>query len=491
MPFTPLKPNFTPLNSPAPQPTQGTGLGGFAEGFGKGILGTFKGLSQIGTKIGNAVLPKSLEFPDIYSEKSLQENASKGGFRGKLLGAENLKPQNTSQSLGYGAEKFAEFLLPASKAAKAEKYFDILSAGMKPLAGALTRIGGKAAVQGLSAGGVRLAQTGGDIKDAAKTAATAGVVRGGLATVGETIRAIKLPERLYSVIFKNSKKEMLSELKSEGISNLRKTNPQKYKQLTDEGIIKTGIGGKPYLNDTLAEQALNRGLRGSDRAMANIVVEKTFDTESKLQKIVSASKHTVNISEPQYIKVLKSIEAEYDEVGFGEISKKAAELAKRLEASNPQKVSAETALELRRFLDRMRFAASFDRPASKLSMTQSNFKTLSDALRERINKVPGVGNAMKDYTFYIDALEAIASDAGKKGNAQLLQMIDSIMLGGGFASGNPLIGGVGIVGRHMLKSAPLLTGLGQGLKNPAISPLQSALLGSGSAGVQSKPEPQQ
>lgn len=103
------------------QPVGETGLKGFATGVGKGILSTVKGAGQLGTKVGNIFLPKSLEIPDIYSEPALQQNAQQGGFLGKLLNKENLEPKSTSEKIGKFGEQVAEFAIPGTKVVNATK----------------------------------------------------------------------------------------------------------------------------------------------------------------------------------------------------------------------------------------------------------------------------------------------------------------------------------------------------------------------------------
>src|SRR3990167_425885 len=118
-----------------------TGLGGFATGVAKGALSTFKGASQLGTKIGNIFLPKSLEMPDVYSEEALQKNAQQGGFLGKLFNAENLKPKSGAEKFGKFVEQVAEFAVPGSKVAKATQ-------GAK----FITKVGARAATSATVAG---------------------------------------------------------------------------------------------------------------------------------------------------------------------------------------------------------------------------------------------------------------------------------------------------------------------------------------------------
>src|ERR1700733_10583940 len=100
------------------------------EGATKGILSTVKGLGQVGEKIGNAILPKSLEFPGAYSDPNLDANKAAGGTMGNLFSKESLTPKNTTESIGKAAEQIAEFFIPAGKVAEVEK---LVSGGAKAL----------------------------------------------------------------------------------------------------------------------------------------------------------------------------------------------------------------------------------------------------------------------------------------------------------------------------------------------------------------------
>lgn len=461
-------------------------VGAVSRGIAKGEVATVKGLADVGLKIadqtvgrvGNAIAGNGFTPTNTANEK---------GFTQAVGGEENVEkltePEGVGENIGYGAEKIAEFFIPAGKAARAEEAINFITQGIKnPLFAASTRIAGKSTVQGVSAGGVEAVQTGGDVKKTLATTALGGGARAGFAVIGEGARALHLPERLYSTIFKNSSKDMLTELKSNGVAAFQKSNPQKFKELVDAGIIKVGEGGKPLINETLAEQALDRGLRGSIRGMANEVVGKTFETEDKVQKIARAYKGTVSMPEEQFPNVLRKIAAEYEDVGFGEISSEAKGLVDVLLKSKGE-VSAEDALKVRRFLDRVRIASSFDKPVVNLSTSQGNLKTLADAVRQRVNSIPEMGPAMKDYAFYIDALDDLAKEAARRGNNQVLSLIDSLFLSGAYAGNNPIPGITMGTVRKILQSATGATRLGQMLNKGTFGGVSGGVSGAAAKGV--------
>jgi hypothetical protein len=294
---------------------------------------------------------------------------------------------------------------------------------------------------------------------------------------------------LYSTIFKNSASDMMQELKTENLVNLQKTNPEKYNQFIKQGIINVS-SGTPVLNETVAKQALDSGLRGGIRNMARTVINGALDSEAEVQNAVKNHPGTIDLSEKQFGNILSKISQDYQDVGFNEISDEAARLANTIKEGNGQ-VDASTALAVRRLLDRARIATSFDKPASSLSMTQSNLKTLADTVRSRVNAIPGLGEIMSKYSFYIDAIDTLSKEAARRGNNQALSLIDSLFLSSAFG-GHELIPGLtaGMV-RKILMSGNGTTALAQLLNKSVVSPATSGTISAASSGLESLVSPQQ
>lgn len=448
----------------------------FATGVAKGATSTFLGLGSVGRKIQKAV-GKGIDAVTggrtnlaATAQGGIFDPTSPAGARARQL----VVPKNTSEKLGKGTEQIAEFFLPGAAAAKGEKVLVGATKALPGVTGALARIGGKGLIQGIPAAGVSYIQTGGDARKAALTGVTAGAVRAGFATIGEGARAIHIPERLYQMVFKNTRADALKELNSSGLSAYQKNYPQEYAKLVSEGIIRTGKGGTPVVNDTLAEQAIERGLKGSISTMGNQVVRGKYLSESAVRDVARNYKGTVDIPETQFQNVLREIAEEYDNVGFGETSSKALRLATKLKDTGG-KVSAEDALELRRFLDALRMPSGYEKPVLRLSTSEANLKTLADAVRTRLNSVPGMGTVMKDYSFHIEALEALANEAKRTGNNQLMGLIDSVFLAEGLA-GNTAVPLAGGVIRRVVNSASGATRLGSSLANQALRAVPSSIL---------------
>ena len=466
-------------------------LGQFAIGVGKGALSTAKGLATLGEKtlqqtVGRGIeavtgIPKETGMPSILNTKT--ETGQKV--------EKALTPEGIVQNIGFGAEQLGEFFIPASKAVKAEQLVNTLAKGItSPLIAGATRIVGKSLVQGLTAGAVKFAQTGGNLKEAYETGKAAAIGRGIFATIGEGARAIKLPERLYSTIFKNTASDMMTELKTENLVNLQKVNPEKYTQFLKQGIIKEGATG-PILNETIAKQALDAGLRGSIRNMARTVINGTLDSEAEVQSVVSTFKGTVPLKEKQFVNVLKGIQEEYQDVGFNEISDEAGRLVKVLENTGGD-IPGMEALFIKRLLDRARIATSFEKPVSKLSLSQQNFKTLADTARSRLKTaIPELQEIMSKYSFNIEAMETLAKEAARRGNNQALSLIDSLFLSSAFGGNNMIPGLTAGIMRKLLMSGPGITSAAQLLNKGVASQATTGLTGGASSYLSNLSQSQQ
>lgn len=429
--------------------TNETGLKGFATGFTKGILGTITGLGQLTSK-GLSYLPgKAGEF------------FKGGGEYGKELQEGLLKPSTTSEKVGKTTEQVAEFFIPASKAAKAEKSINLMIDGFTKfgtLGKSLAKIGTSATIGGLTTGAVTAAQTG-DLKKGAEAAKYGAIVSGGLRAVGETIKALKIPQLAYNRIFKENYQNLKNEWRPEVIASIKKTNPVLYKEYIKNGVFKE-INGKTILNDDMVQKALERGLKGSPKNMTKELISDNFSLENDILKAMKDKKVSFVFNptgeHKNLFKVLTDISSDYADVGNGEIANEAKKYAAFV---GKGKVPGGVMLEMRRFLDGMRIKSSYT-PTAKLSMGQESLKYWTDSLRDKIAKfVPSVGGAMKDYSFNIKAIDSLAKFAARTGNKEVLGLIDSVFLGSA-AMGEPTIATVGLL-RKVLQSPRLGTALAQ------------------------------
>lgn len=474
---------FTPLGQPVqPEPAKvpkilDNPIGNFFLGVGKGGLQTLQnvgsmvntGLNQTVGRAVDAIAGK----PFTPTDYSIKPGLSSTQVQQKL------EPSNTAQSVGKTSERIAEFFVPAGGLAKGETLISTLANGItNPLLRSAANIAGKSLVQGAGAGAVTYAQTG-DAQQAADSALFAGGARGVLSAAGEASRALRLPERLYQTVFKNAKKDMMSEFKTDYLVDLYKNRPHIFNDLVDQGVIKLD-GGVPILNTTMAEEALSRGLKGSISSMGKQVAGDLLNNEAQVRSIAQSYKGTVGLNEPQFFNILKEISKEYENVGFGEISNQADTLAKTW-LDNKGQVDGNTALAIRRLIDKARLARSYDVPVTKLSLTQANLKTIADEARKRLNKIPGMGPVMDEYSFNMDALEDLAKEGARRGNNQIISLIDSIFLGGGMSAGAAPVGLTLMGLRKYIQSGRGATTVGSALKNPNMGAKATAALGAGSS----------
>lgn len=415
-------------------------IGDYTKGFVKRSLGTVQNIGNVIAK----PLGKALGVPE--EEIGISE--------------ETLKPEGTAQKVGAFTSDVAGFLLPAGVISKTQVGVNALIQGSKFLPSA-TRVAAKAGIEAIGGGAVSLAETG-DLGEAVKTGALFGALKGVTGGLGELARAYRLPERIYSSIFKNTYQDVRQQLTTEGLKAFQKSDPEGFRQLVSSGIIKTGKGGV-IVDDTIAKQALDRGLKGSLRNMANTVVSGLYKSEDAVRKIAAKTKAKVDMSEKQFNTVLSQIAQEYEAVGFGQFAQKAKALNSAIKASKG-KVSVGTALEIRRLLDGLRRQSSYGSQSPLLSLSQQNLKFLSNTLRSRVNSMKGMGNVMENYTFYIEALEHLGKAAQRSGNNQIVSLIDSVFFSGA-AMGNPAIGSALGLGRRILSTPASATRIGSSIYN--------------------------
>jgi hypothetical protein len=466
----------TNLSTPAKSALGGI-FDNFSEGVAKGEASTVKSLGSIGQKFldqtagrvvnavqGKGFTPTNSGLGDIYRKGSEASNQADAA----------LAPQGAAQNIGFYGEKAAEFAAPASIVNKGHAAINTLIDGSGFLSAA-GRVASKAALEGGSAGAVNYGQTA-DTKQAATTAATAGAFKAGTGSLGEAVKAINLPERLYSTIFKNSFQDMQQELKTVGTRAFEKADPARYNELVSKGIIKVGKDGKAVLDETLAKEALDQGLKGSLSNMANAVVRNKYELEDKVQTLAAHSRDTIAVPETQFESVFNKIASDYQDVGFGEFSSQAKRLADTLATQKEFTVS--DALDARRLLDSLRIRSSFGTAPTHLSLGQDNLKFLANQLRARLNNVDGMGEIMKDYSFNIDALEALAKEAARRGNNQVISLIDSILLGGGVQAANPVPSSLLFTAKKILQNPRAITNAAQAIQNSgSLSKTGAALKG--------------
>jgi hypothetical protein len=415
------------------------------------IIGALKGVGSTLTGIDTLVrkVPGVSTALDAISPK-------KGGLaQDKAV----VTPKGTAQKVAFGAEQLAEFLVPGGAVAKGAKAAQGIKAVSKlaPAAQTAAKVATRAGLEAVSAGAVRTAQTG-SVQEGMKAGAIAGGITGAAGAVGAGLKASGLPEKLYGQIFKSSFDDMTNALRTGGIKDLQAKFPEKFKEFADAGIIKVGKGGTVQFDPTLAREALDRGLRGSLPNMANESVRKTLELELTARKLAEGFKPQLRVPSPKkYVNIFRQLQEQYTGTFMEKRGRDAARLAKAFENGT---VDAKTVLEARRFLDKMRIAASY-RNDAKVSIPQEDFRKATDQLRGVLNKVPNMGGTMNNYRFYLEALEALAKEAQRQNNANVIGLIDAVLIGGGTGMVGIPAGLAAAVARRVTTMPAVSTGIAQ------------------------------
>lgn len=390
------------------------------KGVGKGIGSTIFGVAKLGETMISPVVKPLERITGVEIAAPLGERP------------EFLKPEGVAQSIGFGAEQIAEFLLPSSAVLKGAKAIEAVGKASKlgSFAQGALKVGGRAALEGVASGGIRAAQTQ-SFESGAKFGAVAGGISAGVGATAEFLRRSGIQEKLYAQVFRNTGDDMLKELKTGALKNLKTTHPDEFRRLVEAGIVKTDKAGEVVFNPTLAREALDRGLRGSLKNMTNEVVRQNLNYELKAQNLTEGFTEKLKIPEARkYVNLLKQVQAQYKGTflqGRGEI---AGGFIKEIEKTKGN-LSAKNVLKLRRFLDSMRRASSY-RPNPALSIAQDDFRKATDLLRGTLSdKIPGMKGLMNEYRFTFDALESLGKEASRRGNAAIVNLIDTALFGFG------------------------------------------------------------
>lgn len=468
----PSKPTSTNQPSSAGSNKILDAYGKFSDTLGSVSVGSIKETLGTAANIGSAISPRRIATPlNPLLAKALPDTSITETIKthvpgaDKLLSKENLTPQGTAEKVGFYGTRIGEALAISSPVKSLETSLKTTLAGAGLLKAA-ARVTGGAAIEAGAFGGLTLAQTA-DPKQARNAALFAGGLKAVTGTIGEVARAYRIPEKIYQRIFKATYADMADEMRSAGIDRIRTTNPKLYQDLLDAGIVKLK-NGTPIVDETLAKQALDRGLSGSLTSMSDSTVSGLLKSELRAQEIVKNANGTVGMKEANFLKLFRTIQQEYADVGFGETSQQAKQIADAI-VRTKGKVDPQTALEARRLLDHLRVASSYKTMPPKLSLSQENLKQLSDVLRGRVNKVPGMSQVMKDYSFYIDAAEALAREAKRQGNNQVISLVDAVLATGGLATGNLSASLPAIVARRLTTMPSVLTNIAQQIQNGTIT----------------------
>lgn len=281
--------------------------GSIGVGIGKGVANTITSLREMGNniasqtvgRVANAIMGNGFTAPTNQGNQ-ITPQVPEAFTRGTESNTNLTKPINQEESLGYGVEKIAEFILPSGQVNAVSKAGQGLIKGAG-IVSKLARGGVKAGTEALSSGAISTVQEG-EINDAVKTnAIIGGLFSAGGSIAGEAIdltgKALKKGgEKIQTAVIKPSRADELDGFKIENIKkyNLGGSNEQV--------LAKSSI----KLND-LSEQ-LKKKLKSSNVSLnLNNIYEETVNALSG-----GKAKNFGNIKGTD--RVLQALKSEIEEV---------------------------------------------------------------------------------------------------------------------------------------------------------------------------------
>ncbi len=412
----------------------------------QGGIGAAKGLGSSVAGLGELFLKGASKLPMPASWKS----AIQGGIQtAEELKQTTLKPQTTAEKIGKTIEQIGEFFIPVGGE---ERALQALLTKV-PEAGKLAQLGAKTLGSATEFAGKMAIQTGGDkgqVMASGALGATAPIIGAGASAI-KNFATEKIPERLYSIIFKDAESDLRASYKS--------------------------IANGEELNPTLAKEALDRGIKGSSQNMAVYSFQKLDQLENRVQEVVKSGevKPTITIENKKgYQNVLNTIKDTFSGDFQSTRAKTAQQLSKELRVSKGNEITTDLGLRLRRFIDKMRNTSSF-RANINLAPKQEGFKEATGLLRKKLASA-GLGDLMNEERVYIQALDDIVSDAAKRANKNVLGLFDLIAGGGGMAAGSPLGGVSAALAVRGFQQPFTLTNLAQALYKMKNAPSPEGLL---------------
>ena len=418
----------------------GTEIGKAGLNIGKGVLKASGFVSKLLSKISGQpatdyqpYMDKIDEIKtDLYQKPFEKELSTVGGKVGKIAGAvaPYVATGGTTSALG--------------------------NAGAKALnsTGAVGRVAGGVGGEVIGNYLTGYLLTGGNKKEALTQALTAGLFKAVTAGAGEALKKTKIGENMVTKIFKTDKQEVLA--------GFRGTN-----------------------TTTLAKEAIDRGISGNVDDMAGQLIKGQTESEAALAKeFARLGNPKIVLEDPKT--VISYIQNKANLLRKAGAIREAQGLESSLPSINAEtgEITAGNALALRRFLDGLRTEKSFVAQTEELAAQQAGLKEMADEIRHKVNSLGATGAIMKDYQFYIKALDKLTRYATTTKNADALGLINTFLLGESVASTNPALAGVAI-GRKLLSTAKGRTQFAQFIKNlPKSSPagasaraIMGALLG--------------
>lgn len=412
------------IDSGTPQQPQPQGVGGL-KGFG---LGAVKGALNTLTNIGGYAKKTTSKIPFIGGAFPLLTGLSAANEKLSPY-KENFRPEGTAEKIGFGTEQVAEFFIPGGPVTKGTKVIEgaSLISKLPKAAQTITKVAGRAGLEGAGAAAVTAAQ-GGDESDI-KTAALLG---GGFSVAAKGVEKIlqRIPETAWTSILKRTPTEASK-------------------------------------NPNLPKQAAQTGLTGATRQnLANKANQAIQAIEVSLDDLLSKSQGTINTA--KVTGYLSDLRTAYAAIPGEQASVKAIDdIATQLLESFKQgkAMSLVEANQLKRNIYNV-IAKSYGKGMLEIPAKTEAQKLVAAGLKREIEKViPEVKSLNERQAVYLQIKKAldktIARTEGKgiagTGVGLYDLLIGGIGTGAGAVTGNPLLGLGLVAGKKTGESSLVLS----------------------------------
>ena len=292
-----------------------------------------------------------------------------------------------------------------------------------------------------AAGAVEEGMEANDIKNSAMLGAVVGsafpLMSKTLSGAGRFLKGV--PRRLYNTVFKAEKDQLRRELTSEA-------------------------RGKDFITD--AEWALQKEkIVGGFESLAKETIRRLDTAEAVIRKtVLRPGASLIKIDKGKFLPPLRQIQKRYIGATFTGTGTEAQQLINTIKKAPGGKISQKTALDLKRFLDRLRNRPSF-KMDQQLGPIQEDLKVAADTVRNTLKEVnPTIARELERESHLMGMLEDLVEQAVKDRNVKLLNLTDIILGGGGMASGFPG-SGFGLAALVRIGQRPeVVTRMAQGLQ---------------------------
>lgn len=405
---------------------------GVGSGLGKGLLSIPQGILSASQVIANLAKSNANYQPAIQKIEALKQNLYQKPFEAELRSA----PGVAGKIVGSVAPYVASGGTTAALSNAATKGVG----GFKGAGLARSLIGG--ATEGAANFGLGYGLTGGNVKEARNQALIAGALGTATRGVSEFTNATGFNKNLMNTVYKTDKK-------------------------TVANIFDEATGKSSGNTQKLSRWALDKGIKGSLENQAKQVKNILDKSENAVIKSAEASNKRITI-EPNLFKLAQKIQADFQDVGRGEIAKQADDF---LRSVNNNSVSVKDAIKFRRLIDNtLRTKSSFNNPT-----LADNLAYWAEDLRGAINNVGEIGKINKDYAQAIKARDAIIKFATTVGNQRAISALEAYVLGGGAAAGAGGPALATVLFKKGIQSPRVTSNLAQTLKNTKSTAKGSAL----------------